>query len=184
LVLLVQIPAAYRPGPRIARIIHEKWSGASIRGPSSLENRVNFFVESSPSSINGKRTADVAGCMPSAMEIGKFDTTLPGLPSWSDDSCPSALRRLHILNVRGHFMSPPSSQLRSGTHAPVRSEEKCLPMLLSPPRTHSFQFNAQRNPLPLVMPHSCHHSSLHQTITLWGTFARFNAHSAGAIEAV
>jgi Phage integrase, N-terminal SAM-like domain len=54
------------------------------------------------------------------------------------------LRRLHILNLRGHFMGPPGSQLRSPTHAPVRFEEKCLPMLLSPPSTHSFQFNARR----------------------------------------
>ena len=81
-------------------------------------------------------------------------------------------------------MRPPGSQLRSPTHAPVRSEEKCLPMLLSPPRTHSFQFHAPTNPRPLVMPHPRHHSSLHQAITLRRPFGRFNAHSAGAIEAV
>ena len=91
---------------------------------------------------------------------------------------------LHILNVRGHFMRPPGSQLHRSTHAPVRSEEKCLPDAPLTGRSRSFQFNAQRIRALWSCRHLCHHSSLHQAITLGRPFRRFNAHSAGAIEAV
>lgn len=81
-------------------------------------------------------------------------------------------------------MGPLGSQLRSPTHATLKFEEKCPPNAPLTTQNSLIPVQCPTNPHPLVMLHSRHRSSLHQTITLQRPFGRFYSHCTRAIEAV
>src|SRR5580704_18275275 len=110
---------------------------------------------------------------------------MPGLPLRSDDSNRSATNPgLCIPNVTGHFMRTLGSQPLPSQACPRQVRTQVSSHVL-PGRSHCFLLALHATDLrSLGTRHAAGTPLRNNAIALPQAFLRFNAHSAGAIEAV